>query len=176
VDFDFFGTHAFNPRQLFESLPILRGAKILQMESNTLTCLADRGGPVKLSFFGLPGFPRIETPVVARESGLHIASLTDLAGTKAAVVQQRAEAKDYLDIDAIMSAGVGLPTALAAGRAIYAEGFNPQVTLKALSYFKDGDVAGIPEETKERLVKAVADVDLGKLPVLKPQAERGIHP
>ena len=42
----------------------------------------------------------------------------DLAGTKAAVVQQRPEAKDYVDLDAMMGAGVGLPTALAAAKLI----------------------------------------------------------
>ena len=32
---------------------------------------------------------------------LHVASLLDLAATKVAVVQKRAEAKDYLDIDVL---------------------------------------------------------------------------
>jgi hypothetical protein len=46
----------------------------------------------------------LQTPHIAPDNGLKIASLFDLAGTKAAVVQQRAEAKDYRDIDAIDNA------------------------------------------------------------------------
>ncbi len=90
----------------------------------------------------------------------------DLAGTKAAVVQQRAEAKDYLDLDALLRHGVGLPTALAAAAAIYGHGFNPQITLKALSYFDEGDLQALPAELKGRLLRAVAAVDLDALPRL----------
>ena len=43
-----------------------------------------------------------------------VAALVDLAGMKAAVVQQRAEAKDYIDLDALLQAGIELPTALSA--------------------------------------------------------------
>jgi hypothetical protein len=44
--------------------------------------------------------------------------LLDLAGTKASVIQVRAEAKDYLDLDALMRFGeVDLATALAAAHA-----------------------------------------------------------
>ncbi len=70
-----------------------------------------------------------------------VASLLDLAGAKASVVQQRAEMKDYLDIEAMLThGGIDLPTALAAARAIYGAQFNPRSTLKALSYFEDGNL------------------------------------
>lgn len=47
------------------------------------------------------------------DNGVWIASLIDLAGMKAAVVQRRAEAKDYLDLYALMNQKVvDLPTAL----------------------------------------------------------------
>jgi hypothetical protein len=51
---------------------------------------------VKVSFFGLPNLPRLSPPPVAKDNGLAVASLLDLAGTKASVVQMRAEAKDYI--------------------------------------------------------------------------------
>src|SRR6185437_2641226 len=57
------------------------------------------------SFFGLPDIPRLLPPLVAPDNGLQVASLLDLAGMKASVVQMRAEAKDYLDIDAILTDG-----------------------------------------------------------------------
>jgi len=44
------------------------------------------------------------------------------------------------DIDALVAAGISLAMALAAGRAIYGNAFEPQITLKALTYFGDGDL------------------------------------
>jgi hypothetical protein len=56
-------------------------------------------------------------------------------------------------------------TALASARAIYGASFNPQVTLKALCYFDDGNVGTLSAETKARLLRA-ASVDLDALPVI----------
>jgi hypothetical protein len=168
VDFDFFSTKAINTTALYAEIPFLHDAKIIQQERNTLTCLVDRSGPVKVSFFGLPNIRSIEVQHIAADNQLKIASLIDLAGMKAAVVQQRPEAKDYIDLDAIMRAGVNLPTALAAAKFIYGPNFNPQITLKALSYFDDGDLWKLPDDMKARIVKAVAATDLNQLPALKP--------
>ena len=89
---------------------------------------------------------------------------------KASVVQMRAEAKDYTDIDALLGDGrIDLPTALASARAIYGSQFNPQITLKALSYFDDGDLPRLPESLKDRSARAVVAVDLGRLPVVAPE-------
>jgi hypothetical protein len=86
---------------------------------------------------------------------------------KASEAQVRAEARDYIDIDALMTAGIDLPSALAAGLAIYGRQFNPQITLKALSYFDDGSLRQPPDVLKARLAKAARDVDLDRLPELK---------
>ena len=56
----------------------------------------DRGDPVKVSFFGVPKLPRLAPALVVKDNGLKVASLLDLAGTKASILQLRAEAKDYL--------------------------------------------------------------------------------
>ncbi len=120
-----------------------------------------------MSFFGLPGFPRL-APRLLAANNVHVASLLDLAGTKASVVQMRAEAKDYFDLDALIGAGVELPHALAAGRALYREGFAAQATLKALSYFADGDLHALPEAIRKRLTDAVRAVDLDSLPIIEP--------
>jgi hypothetical protein len=165
VDFYFFGDKTFEPRQLAVQLPLLAGAAIIQQAPNTLGVILDRDGPVKLSFFGVPGLRRLRPPLIAAGNGLRVASLLDLAGTKASVVQQRAEAKDYIDIDAILTDGrIGLATALAAARAIYGPSFNPLITLKALSYFDDGDLADLPPEIRLRLVAAARVVDPARLP------------
>ena len=101
---------------------------------------------------------------------MHVAWLLDLAGTKALTVQQRAQARDYIDIDALLRHGIGLPMILAAGNVVYGRGFNPLITLKALSYFED--VPSLRVEVQERLRAAVAAVDLGRVPILTPHVAR----
>jgi Nucleotidyl transferase AbiEii toxin, Type IV TA system len=167
ADFDFFGDRNLDSNSVTLAIPFLEGAKVTQREPNTLSCVVDRGGPVQVSFFGLPDIPRLRTPSVSPDNGLGIASMHDLAGMKAYVVQMRAEAKDYIDIDAILVDGrIDLPAALASARAIYGAEFNPQVTLKALSYFDDGDLSRLPLEVRNRLARAVDAVDLDQLPVV----------
>lgn len=165
VDFDFFGNQNFDPDQLLASLTFFADAQVLQKDQNTLTCRVERDGPVQVSFFGLPKLPRLRQPIEMSDNGIRIASLLDLAGMKAAVVQKRAEAKDYLDIDVLIHlGGMDLATLLAAGAAIYGRSFNPQITLKALAYFGDGDLPKLPAEVKNRLLAAVRAVDLDRLP------------
>lgn len=83
------------------------------------------------------------------------------------MVQLRAEAKNYIDIDALLTDGrIDLSTALAAARVIYGTQFNPQCTLKALSNFDDGDLRRLPQPVKDRLAKAAREVDLDRLPVI----------
>jgi len=121
---------------------------------------------VIVSFFGVPTLQRVAAPLIAHDNRLRIASLLDLAGMKAAVVQQRAEAKDYIDLHALLESGIGLPAALAAASVIYGERFNPQLTLKALSFFGDGDLPSLPASVQERIISAVRSVNLDRLPVL----------
>jgi hypothetical protein len=165
VDFDLFGGRALDLSQIEQGISFLKGANIIQREKNTLSAIVDRGGPVKVSFFGVPNLPRLTAAVVAEDNELGIASLLDLAGTKASVVQVRAEAKDYIDIDALITAGkVDLPLAISAAQRLYGSTFNPQITLKALSFFDDGDLSQLPENTKLRLAAAAREVDLDHLP------------
>ena len=173
VDFDFFGSATFEPRALTTSLPLLAGAMITQQAPNTLGVIVDREGPVRLSFFGVPNLPRLRAPDTSPDNGVRIASLLDLAGTKAAVVQQRAEAKDYIDIDAILADGrIDLAMALAAAAALYGESFNPLLTLKALTYYEDGDLPRVPAPVRRRLVSAVASTDPQCLPQVGRDAGR----
>jgi hypothetical protein len=165
VDFDFFGDRPLDPALLVPAIPFLAGATVTQRVPDTFSCTVDRGGVIQLSFFGLPDLPRLSSPLIAPDNGLLVASLLDLAGTKASVVQMRAEAKDYVDIDALLTDGrIDLPTALAAARAIYGTTFNPQNTLKALSYFEDGNLRRLPQPVRDRLARAAREVDLDRLP------------
>lgn len=170
VDFDFFSNQPFDPERLARSIPFLNEAERVQVEANTLTCRVERDGPVLVSFFGALGLGQAAPHERVDGMALRVASLLDLAGTKTAVVQSRADAKDYLDIDAILSYGIDLPTALAAGVVIYGKTFNPFITLKALTYFED--VTSLPDEVRHRLTAAVAAVDPLALPVLTPYIAR----
>ena len=167
VDFNFFGSRVLDLETLENEIPFLAGAQIIQREKNTLSAIVDRGAPVKVSFFGVPKLLRLAQSLIVKDNGLKVASLLDLAGTKASVLQVRAEAKDYIDMDALMHLGrIGLPLALAAAAMLYGSSFNPEITLKALSYFGDGNLRDLPEEMKLRLAAAVQEVDLDHLPTI----------
>ena len=164
VDFDFMTHESFRADELARSIPFLETAERLQSRADTLTVSVDRGLPVAVSFFGGLRLGRVGTPDRATENGVRIASLLDLAGTKAAVLQQRAEAKDYLDLHAIIQAGIKLETALAAARALYGAQFNPAITLKALAYYGDGDLSNVPPPVKDALTTCA--VQIGVIPDL----------
>jgi hypothetical protein len=170
VDFDFFSNATFDPDQLANKLPYLKDAERVQVEPNTLTCRVQRDGPVLVSFFGRLGLGQVAPHDEVQGMGLRVASLLDIAGTKAAVVQRRAEVKDYLDLDALLRHGIDLPMVLAAGTVVYGRSFNPLITLKALNYFDD--VPTLPADVQARLSAAVAAVDVTKLPSLTPYAKR----
>ncbi|MBM3523088.1 MAG: hypothetical protein FJX57_09035 [Alphaproteobacteria bacterium] len=170
VDFGFMTWDAFDPHALAAALPFLANATILQSAANTLTVSIDRGGPIKASFFGVPALGRVEPAVLTRDAVLRVASLVDRAGTKVTTVQRRAEAKDYLDLDAILASGtVRLDAALAAARAIYGPTVNLQLSLKALVHFADRDLPSLPASLRTRLAQAVDAVDLSHLPRLGPE-------
>jgi Nucleotidyl transferase AbiEii toxin, Type IV TA system len=165
IDFDFFGSKSFDESSFELGVGLLAGAKITQRDKNTLSVILDRDGPIKVSFFGVPNLPRLTPPLVATQNGLQVASLLDIAGTKVSVIQVRGEAKDYIDIDALINlGGLSLSTALAAGQRLYGTTFNPEITLKALTYFGDGNLAELPSDLRLRLVTAVREVDLDRLP------------
>jgi hypothetical protein len=169
-DFDFFSNASFDPDELGKKIPYVRDAERVQVGPDTLTCRVDRGGPVLVSFFGGLGLGQVAAPEPVRDMSLNVASILDIAGTKAAVVQKPAEVKDYIDIDALLRHGVDLPTVLAAGAVVYGRKFNPLITLKALSYFDD--VPTLPGEVRTNLTRAVEAVNVTQLPVLTPYAKR----
>ncbi|HEY2230290.1 MAG TPA: hypothetical protein VGI22_21620 [Xanthobacteraceae bacterium] len=134
VDFDFFAlTSSFEPFVLLRQLPFLSGAAVRQSAANTLSVTVDRGGPVQLSFFGGLGLGQVVPEEVAEGPKFKVAALIDLAGMTAAVVTQRAELRDYLDIHALMTrADISSPEMLAAGRIIYGRSSTPCSRLKRL--------------------------------------------
>src|SRR5215471_21868070 len=83
LDFDFFSRESFDPAALAREIPYLAEAEQVQVVSHTLTCRVDRGGPVLISFFGNLALDAIAPRDIAEGSKVHVASLLDVAGTKA---------------------------------------------------------------------------------------------
>lgn len=165
-DLDFFTNASFDPQDLADRIPYLRDGKVTLVRENTLTVLLDRSGPVSVSFFGGLGLKRVSSPDTANDNAVQVASLLDVAGCKMAVVQSRAEGKDYRDIAALLENGITLHQALAAAKAIYGDQFEPRTTLRALSYFADGDLPKLPASMQNALRSAAAGVKLDELPML----------
>ena len=49
-------------------------------------------------------------------------------------------------------------------RGVYGPLFNPRLTLKALSFFGDGNLDRLPRDLQDRLAQAAREVDLDRLP------------
>ncbi|MEO6775440.1 MAG: nucleotidyl transferase AbiEii/AbiGii toxin family protein [Kofleriaceae bacterium] len=158
VDFDFF-SHDPLDHDVLSALPWMQGATTLQLAQNTRTVLIERGAStVKVSMFGAIGFGRVGVPELANGSRLRVASPLDLGGTKIKALLQRVEAKDYLDIDALVSrAGVPLPELLGAALTLFGPSFNPLVARKALAYYEGGDLDRLDTATRERLTRAAVE-------------------
>ena len=165
-DFDFFSNLPFNPNSLRDSIPYLKHAEMTQFQDNTLTAVVDRNGPVKLSFFGSVGIKRVHDPDVVEENGVQVASMLDLLASKLKTVQLRAQAKDYRDVQGTLEAGLSLAEGLAAAAAIYGKDFNGALSLKALTFFEDGDLPSLTRTVQKRLQEAATLVNLRELPAV----------
>ncbi len=178
VDFDFFTERALDRSSLEELLPFLRTAQVLQETPDTLTVLAFSDAadkrPVKLSFFGSITFGRVGEPQWTDDGIVQVASLEDLLATKVKVLLQRVEAKDYLDVAALLGNSVSLERGLAAARSLFGPAFQPSECLKALVYFEGGDLNSLRETTRHLLIHAASAVgDLPSVPVVDKQLTIG---
>jgi hypothetical protein len=153
VDFDFFAHDPLDHHALERELPWLREGDSLQEEANARTVsVRAGGGTVKVSLFGKITFGRVGEPALTEDGTLEVASLLDLAGTKVKALLQRVEAKDYLDVAALLGAGLPVEQILGAARALFGPAFNPLIAQKTLAYFEGGDLASLPEAVKRTLV------------------------
>jgi hypothetical protein len=171
-DLDFFSNNPFAPDLLRRTIPYLQGAEVSQFEANTLTAIVTRDGPVKVSFSRGLRLNRVQDPDLVRGNGIQVASLLDVAATKLATIQQRAQARDYEDLAAIIGAGVSLSEALAAATVIYGKEFNGALSLKALTYFADGDLPNLRPATQNALRAQATQVDLKRIPLI--EAKTGV--
>jgi hypothetical protein len=167
VDFDFFADSRFMPNALLQKVPYLKGATVRRSEPNTLTVTVERGRPVQVSFFGDLNLGQVASAERAIGPGIKVASLIDLAGFKVAVVTQRAELRDYIDVHALLTkAGIPLAEMLASATIIYGTQFSPLLSLKALAYHDDPTLADLSVDIRRDLIAALRAVDPRHLPIL----------
>jgi hypothetical protein len=159
VDFDFFTDRPLDAEAIRRGFRFARTPKTLQQTEDTLVVVA---AGVKLSFFGNLSFGRVGDPHLTTDGVAEVASLDDLLAHKLKVILQRAERKDYVDIAAILRAGLSLPRSLASARLFFGAALQPAESLKALTYFKDGDLARLSRGDRQTLIAAAASV--GDLP------------
>ncbi|MCK9504252.1 MAG: nucleotidyl transferase AbiEii/AbiGii toxin family protein [Porticoccaceae bacterium] len=159
VDFDFFSEKPLDRDTIKRAFPFMEQSTTLQDQDNTWVVLVPHENSereqVKVSFFGAIAFGRVGEPDFTNDGVLQVASFDDLMATKLKVVLQRAEAKDYRDVAAMVNAGVSLSRGLASARLLYGPNFQPSESLKALVYFSDGDLETLTTHERNTLVEAV---------------------
>jgi hypothetical protein len=155
IDFDFFRSGPLDKNQIRAEFAFVKGAAVLQDTPDTQVILAEMpAGLVKISFFGSIGFGRVNDPLLTRDGVLLVASLDDLMATKLKATLDRAEAKDYRDIAAMISAGASLSVGLGAFKQMF--NGEPAQVLRAIGYFKDGDLNTL-SQADQRLLRSARD-------------------
>jgi hypothetical protein len=94
-------------------------------------------------------FGQVDDPFQTSDGALPAASLEDLMATKLKATLDRAEAKGYRDIAAMIHAGVSLSAGLGAFRTMF--GGEPSQVLRALGFFRDGDLNTLSTADREAL-------------------------
>jgi hypothetical protein len=160
VDFDFFNEQHLDLARLRERVSFLDDATVLHQDRQSWVGLVPvaEAGEVKLSIFGDIDFGRVGVPERTDDQILLVASLEDLMATKLKVLFERAQAKDYRDIAAMIRHGQSLSLGLASGQSLFGKSFQPSVCLKALCYFQGGDLAELQKSDRQTLVAAAAKV------------------
>lgn len=156
IDFDFFSDKDIDFEKLKFNLPFIEKSIATKISKNTYSVKTEDG--VKLSFFGGIDFGRVGNPIMTNDEVLQVASLDDLMATKLKVVLQRAELKDYLDISNMLEYGVSLEKGLSAARSMFGPNFQPSESLRALTYFEDGDLKKLKDKDKKIIISAVNNV------------------
>jgi hypothetical protein len=155
IDFDFFKAGPLEKARIEASFQFIPNARTVQEDENTLVLdVPMPAGRVKLSFFGGLTLGRLNDPLQTSDEVLLVASLEDLLATKLKAILDRAEAKDYRDIAAMLTAGVSLERALGAFARMYRR--DAGLPLRAIGFFKDGDLPSLPKPDQD-LLRAARD-------------------
>jgi hypothetical protein len=115
-------------------------------------------------------FGRVGDPLLTEDGVLEVAALDDLMAHELKVILGRPERKDYEDLAAMLRAGCSVAHGLAAARRFFGRAFQPAESLKAMVYFRDGNLPGLRRADRTTLIAAVAAV--GELPSVSLRSRR----
>lgn len=153
IDFDFFRTTPLDKKQILNAFAFMGDAQTIQDTPDTLVVTAKMpSGSVKVSFFGGMDIGHVGEPLRTSDDVLLVASMDDLLATKLKAILDRAEAKDYRDIAAMIEAGTPLESALGAFATMFKS--DPALPLRALGFFKDGDLPNVSQKDRQLLQRA----------------------
>ena len=163
VDFDFFHERALAAEQIRAAFAFLRRATTLQESKDPLVVMVSASRPgsrhgVKVSFFCGMSFGRIGEPLLCDDGVVQVASLDDLMAHKLKVIPQRSEKKDYEDVVEVIGGGGRRARGLAGARLLFGNAFQPAASLKALTYFKDGDLDSLSRADRNTLIESAKSV------------------
>ncbi len=168
ADFDFFSAETFRPTGLLEELTWLGRVTIDEASPDNLRVTTADG--VHLSFYGGVTLQSVAEPAIVQENGVVVASMFDLAGTKAKAILDRSEWKDYFDIATLLRAGLTLPEIIGYATTIFEPMFDfpAAVFLRSLAWFDDGTVPDLSAIMRRELTNAVALAAQAVIPVVHP--------
>jgi hypothetical protein len=167
-DFDFFSAKPFIPTDLLARLAWLGRVSISRSAPNNLELSTAAG--VRFSFFGEMRLQVVAEPSIVAENGIVVASLFDLAGTKAKALLDRSEWRDYVDIAALLRHGQRLPDIIGYATTIFEPLFEfpAAAFLRALVYFEEGTAPEVPDAMRRDLEAAVVDAAHATIPTVDP--------
>ena len=166
ADFDFFSAASFVPTDLLDELGWLGRVTINDAAPNNLVITT--ASDVNLSFFGEMRIASVAEPAMVEENGVVIASIFDLAGTKARTILDRSEWKDYVDIATLVRNGHTIPEIAGYALTVFEPMFEFPVAvfLRSLAWFGDGTASDLPDDMKLELERAAADAAHEDIPAV----------
>lgn len=170
ADFDFFSARTFVPTDLLAELAWLGRVTINESAADTLDISTADG--VRFAFLGGMRLQVVAEQSVVEENGLVVASVFDLAGTKAKAILDRSEWRDYVDIATLLRHGHRLQDIIGYATTIFDPLFAfPAATfLRALVYFEDGTAPDVPADMRRELEEAVKRAEREQIPAVDPYA------
>ena len=170
VHFDFFSARPFAPTELLASLRWLGEVTVIDAAPNTLSFSTTDA--VTLSFFGGMAIQVVAEQGLVHENGLVIASVFDLAGTKAKALLDRSEWKDYVDLATLLRAGHRPVDIIGYATTVFEPMFEfpAAAFLRSLAFFEDGTAPDVPRDMQRELEAAVAQAWSETIPVVEPYA------
>ena len=171
VDLDFFAADEFASARLLADLGWLGRLDVVDIGHNNLVVIEPGG--VQLSFFGGLRYQAVAEQSLVSGNGLVVASIFDLAATKAKAILDRSEWRDYVDIAALIENGHELASIIGYATTVFDRQFvfPAPVFLRNLVWFRDGTAPDVPEDARRLLEAAVREIGPADIPIVKPFSE-----